>query len=103
MAAPILRPSGFSNDQAHTDTVALLVAKIIQNTLGNKDPLHNSMAHIMEDPERCGAVVLKLLNLLEQYVTVSGQMPQRMQVLVDFLIVQGQRAKEGSITTRKIT
>lgn len=81
----MLRPSGISSRQARIDSTAICLAKLIESLTGDQQPLHESMADLMGDPERHGAVTLALLNLVHQYSTWSGMKPEGFQELCDHL------------------
>lgn len=87
----VVKLSGISQQQARTDTTALLIAKLIEQSTGERQAIEETMEALFSDPERMGSVVLTLMNLVAQYATASGTKPQGLQNLIDFLINQGLR------------
>lgn len=94
---PIIgRPSGMTEGHVLTHSIAVLMAKMIEDATGNREPLENSMSVILNDPELAGGVILALVNLIDQYATGSGTKPDGMRQLCDFLItVNERRANAG--------
>jgi hypothetical protein len=88
--------SGVSEHQARMDATGVLVAKLIQQTNGNMEPLHDSMALMLDDPERMGSCCLTLVNFIHALVTANGKDPKGMVVLVNMLTDQ---LKDGRPTT----
>lgn len=89
---PILgKASGMTEGHVLTHAIALLMAKMIEDTNGDREPLTNSMTVIMEEPELAGGVILALVNLIDQYATGSGTNPDGMRMLVDHLITVNER------------
>jgi hypothetical protein len=89
---PILgRPSGITEGHVLTHSIAVLMAKLIEDTNGDRQPLEQSMAVILADPELAGGVILALVNLIDQYATASGTNPKGMMQLCDFLISVNER------------
>lgn len=99
-----LQHSGFSTEQGRTDTIAMLIGKMLHMQTGDDDALKQGMRTLMEGgPERMGAVITTLLNLLCQYTTRSGQYPQGTQQLIDFLISQNEKAAQGKGQLKVVT
>src|SRR5579862_8444753 len=80
--------SGLSESRARTDTTALLIAKWIEIRTHERLAIEESVATILDEPERAGGVILTLLNLVTQYATTSMTNPNGLQALVDYLITQ---------------
>ena len=92
-AGKILKFPGMSQREARMDTTALLIAKLVELSTGERDLIENSMRSLIEGgPEKMGGVVLTLLNLCAQYATQSGTNIKGMKDLCDFLT--GQIARE---------
>lgn len=80
--------TGTSEHQARMDATGVLVAKLIQASTGNMEPLHDSMALMLEDPERMGSCCLTLTNFIYALVTENGKKMDGMTQLVAFLTLQ---------------
>lgn len=80
--------SGVTAQRARQDTTALLIAKLVEVNTGEQLCIEESMQTLLTDAERCGSVVLCLLNLVTQYATQSMTNIAGLQQLVDFLIKQ---------------
>lgn len=89
---PIIgKASGITEGHVLTHAIALLMAKMIEDADGNREPLEHSMEKILDDPELAGGVILALVNLIDQYATISGQNPKGMMQLCDYLITVNER------------
>ena len=89
---PIIgKASGMTEGHVLTHSIAVLMAKMIEDTTGNREPLEHSMSIILDDPELAGGVILSLVNLIDQYATGSGTIPDGMMKLCDFLISVNER------------
>lgn len=88
----ILKFPGMSQRQARMDTTALLLAKFVEMTTGDRTLIENSMEDLFKDPQRMGSVVLTLMNLCAQYASGSGTNMNGYKNLCDFLT--GQIARE---------
>jgi hypothetical protein len=55
-----------SNKQARLDTSAVLIAQLLRDTTGDVEPTERTMAALVNDPDRLGAVCLMLSNQVAQ-------------------------------------
>lgn len=93
----ILNLSGARARRARTDTTALLIAKLVENSVGTPLKVQDTLSVLLEDPERAGSVILTLLNLVSSYATQSGMRPAGLQQLVDHLIVEAEKMGKGEL------
>lgn len=89
---PIIgKASGMTEGHVLTHAIAVLMAKMIEDSTGDRQPLEHSMSVLLGDPELAGGVILSLVNLIDQYATQSGVNPDGMRQLCDFLITVNER------------
>lgn len=82
-----IRMTDTSQHQARIAATGLITAKLIELSIGDKEPMVESMNQILSgDADLIGATTLTLLNLFVSFVTDNNKNMGALKDIVDFLI-----------------